>query len=168
MTTDVLKMCKEVESNVETEIQKLKWIAITVDGWTSTASDSYVMITGHWLTENFEMKQATLAVRPLRVRHTGVNLRDTVKQVLTKLKFSGSIINEKLRSKTRTIKIDGKKKKNKQKKTNDVAKPPFCSGTCLRHVSSIHFPAGIRVTKLKVTGSRGKSDDGSRSREKFC
>ena len=32
MTTDVLKMCKEVESNVETEIQKLKWIAITVDG----------------------------------------------------------------------------------------------------------------------------------------
>jgi hypothetical protein len=55
ITKRVLNVCHEVESNVRREIRQLQWLAITVDGWTSTASDSYIMVTGHWLCKTLCM-----------------------------------------------------------------------------------------------------------------
>lgn len=75
---EVGEICSQIEHNVREQIKKLKWLTITVDGWTSKGMDSYLMVTGHWLDDNFEVRQCCLSVRPMKVAHNSQNLRSTV------------------------------------------------------------------------------------------
>lgn len=45
-------------------------VAFTCDGWTSTATKGYLDITGHWLTEDFNMQSVVLRIRRMTA-HTG-------------------------------------------------------------------------------------------------
>ena len=74
----VSKLCSQIETNVREHMQRLRWLSITVDGWTSRGMDSYVMVTGHWLDENFQVRQCALNVRPLRTAHNSQTLRAEV------------------------------------------------------------------------------------------
>jgi hypothetical protein len=40
-------------------------ISITTDGWTSRAEDSYIGITAHWITPQWQMASVSLAVREI-------------------------------------------------------------------------------------------------------
>jgi hypothetical protein len=91
ITPYVLDLCDKVENTVRDHISKLQWLSLTMDGWTSRANTSFVMVTGHWI-EDFEMKQCALAVRPLKESHTAVNLREVVIEVLQNMKFEGEIV----------------------------------------------------------------------------
>lgn len=47
-------------------------VAITYDCWTSKAKHPYVAITGHWITEDAQMKRCCLLVQHLPGSHTGM------------------------------------------------------------------------------------------------
>lgn len=56
-------------------------IAITTDGWTSRAGDSFVAVTCHVLSEEFEPHNFVLACRSLRESHTASNLRSLLQGI---------------------------------------------------------------------------------------
>lgn len=56
-------------------------IAITTNGWTSRAGDSFVAVTCHVLSEEFEPHNFVLACRSLRESHTASNLRSLLQGI---------------------------------------------------------------------------------------
>ena len=58
-------------------------VAITTDGWTSRATESYVTITSPHIDENWEMKNYVLQTRSFSGSHTGSNIAELLKAAVT-------------------------------------------------------------------------------------
>ncbi len=58
-------------------------IAITCDHWTSCAVEGYLTVTGHFADENFTYHNRVLATRKTTERHTGINISQDLKSILT-------------------------------------------------------------------------------------
>ena len=58
-------------------------MAITTDGWTSRATESYVTITSCHISEEWCLKNYVLQTRSLPVSHTGINIANVIKQAIT-------------------------------------------------------------------------------------
>lgn len=58
----------------ETIQEGRSFIALTADIWTSLATEAYLGVTCHFITEDWKMKTLTLATMPLDERHTGANI----------------------------------------------------------------------------------------------
>lgn len=52
--------------------QNIFQVALTSDGWTSRATQSYVTVTSSYVNENWELVSNTLQTRPLDESHTGI------------------------------------------------------------------------------------------------
>lgn len=70
----------KVKKRILTDSNKAYFIAVTTDGWTSRAAQSYITITAHYIDDNFEIQNHTLQTRQLNSSHTAENLAE----VLTK------------------------------------------------------------------------------------
>jgi len=58
-------------------------IALTTDLWTGADHESYICLTGHYFTKNWELQRILLDIYLCTDRHTGENLADWIKQVLS-------------------------------------------------------------------------------------
>ncbi|XP_034147378.1 zinc finger BED domain-containing protein 4-like [Esox lucius] len=72
----------------ETIQEGRSFIALTTDIWTSLATETYLGVTCHFRTEDWNMKSLTLATMPLEERHTGVNIATWLEEVVTKFNIS--------------------------------------------------------------------------------
>ncbi|XP_060759497.1 E3 SUMO-protein ligase ZBED1-like [Neoarius graeffei] len=59
-------------------------LTLTADVWTSRATESYLGVSCHFLSEDWKMKTFNLATMPLEERHTGANIMTWMEEVLTK------------------------------------------------------------------------------------
>ncbi|KAK0134264.1 Zinc finger BED domain-containing protein 4 [Merluccius polli] len=59
-----------------------KRVAITVDGWTSCATDSYITITAHYVDDEWDLQSHILQTRVFNQSYTGVNLVALLQDVL--------------------------------------------------------------------------------------
>ena len=57
-------------------------VAITADIWTSIATDSYLIVTIHYLNEEWEMKSIVSGTLPLLESHTADNLATWIKEIV--------------------------------------------------------------------------------------
>ncbi|KAI4791001.1 hypothetical protein KUCAC02_034269, partial [Chaenocephalus aceratus] len=64
-------------------------IALTTDGWTSRATESYLTVTAHYITPdcNWNMQSHVLQTRPLYEQHTSTNLAEVLKEVVSEWKL---------------------------------------------------------------------------------
>ncbi len=53
------------KAKVEEGLSTAESIAITTDGWTSRATDSYMTITAHYITGNWQIANHVLQTRPV-------------------------------------------------------------------------------------------------------
>ena len=47
--------------------------AITTNGWTSRATESFITITAHYMTKDWSIANPVLQTQPLPIAHTGEN-----------------------------------------------------------------------------------------------
>lgn len=73
--TVIPKMYKETKGKVQELIDKCSAIAITADGWTSVATESYITMTGHFLNDDWDLKTVALQTRHCPEHHTAENLK---------------------------------------------------------------------------------------------
>ena len=72
----------KVRQGVVESMSRAQRVAITVDGWTSCATDSYITVTGHYVDEEWDLQSHVLQTRVFNQSHTGVNLAALLKDVL--------------------------------------------------------------------------------------
>jgi len=56
------------------------FLSLTMDIWTSTATESYITITAHYIDESWVLQAYVLQTLPFPERHTGVNIAEKLKR----------------------------------------------------------------------------------------
>lgn len=59
-------------------------LTLTADVWTSHATEAYLGVSCHFISEDWEMKTLNLATMPLEERHSGVNIMTWLEEVIAK------------------------------------------------------------------------------------
>lgn len=72
----------EAKAKVVDGLKKAENVAITTDGWTSRACQSYITVTAHVISTEWEMKSFVLQTRPLFESHTGTNIAEVLKAAI--------------------------------------------------------------------------------------
>ncbi|CAF4089715.1 unnamed protein product [Rotaria sordida] len=70
---------------MSTQLHDANFIAITTDFWSDRSSRSYICITGHWFTNNIDIKSKILVFAPFQDRHTAYNVSSEIEQHLKRL-----------------------------------------------------------------------------------
>jgi len=65
----VTEMYKNVEIRVKAMLSDATYVALTADYWTSLANDSYLGVTSHAISSNWELQSVALAVKVIEDRH---------------------------------------------------------------------------------------------------
>lgn len=79
---------ENVKSNIQATLSQADRVAITTDGWTSCANQSYVTITSHFIDSRWEMKNFVLQTRVLHEAHTGINIGNLLRDACTEWKIA--------------------------------------------------------------------------------
>ena len=64
----------KVRREIEESLHKAQRVAVTVDGWTSCATASYVTVTAHYIDDRWVLKNHVLQIRVFSEAPTGTNL----------------------------------------------------------------------------------------------
>ena len=64
------------------KLKELIFYSATTDMWTSAANDSYMTVTIHFITSDWELKSFCLETMPLFKDHTGQNIADAMVDIL--------------------------------------------------------------------------------------
>ncbi|XP_060569040.1 E3 SUMO-protein ligase ZBED1-like [Ruditapes philippinarum] len=90
----------ERESLVK-NLESVQSVSLTTDTWTSNATDSYMTITEHHLTDDWVMESKVLMTREMQERHTGENLANKLKDCVSEFGLEnkiGSIVHDNARN----------------------------------------------------------------------
>lgn len=74
MSAKVKEIIKEAPSS----------LSLTADVWTSRATEAYLGVSGHFITDDWQMKTLNLATMPLEDRHTAANIMTWMEEVIKK------------------------------------------------------------------------------------
>lgn len=80
------------------DLSFIDFISLTTDFWCDHSSRSYICITGHWFTDEMDLKSKVLIFTPFLDRHTSENISFELDKHLNSLNIS---------DKTTTITCDG-------------------------------------------------------------
>ena len=80
--TAVPQLYADVKHQVTEAISSANRAAITCDAWTSRATQSYVTLTGHHSSPDWEMVSHVLQTRAMLESHTGANIADLLRDVV--------------------------------------------------------------------------------------
>uniref|UniRef100_A0A668ALH7 BED-type domain-containing protein n=1 Tax=Myripristis murdjan TaxID=586833 RepID=A0A668ALH7_9TELE len=78
--TCIPELYAQVKRQVEKELANAERVALTTDAWTSCATESYVTITAHHITPDWQLKGHVLQTRVFKGSHTGKNIGALLKQ----------------------------------------------------------------------------------------
>ena len=70
---------------------RLHSVSLTTDTWTSVATESYITVTEHHLTDNWDMKSNVLCTRTMPERHTGENIANKLRSIVSEFDLDGKI-----------------------------------------------------------------------------
>jgi hypothetical protein len=83
VTNDLSKLFKHEQILIQRKLQNTpSKISFTFDGWTSTNQMSFLGVTAHWISENWDLKQITLDFHHLEGPHSGENLSKALINIL--------------------------------------------------------------------------------------
>ena len=72
--TVIPDLYQSTEQEVRERINAAEGMAITTDGWTSRATESFLTITAHFISDGWTLENVVLQTRPLHESHTGLNI----------------------------------------------------------------------------------------------
>lgn len=76
----VPRMYEEVKEVVKTSLGSAERVALTCDGWTSRATESYVTITSHHIDQEWKLISHVLQTRAMHESHTSSNIAELLKR----------------------------------------------------------------------------------------
>lgn len=79
------------KENVKRELEAVREVAVTADGWTSIAQDHYLTVTVHYIAEGV-MRQKTLHTRAVYVSQTGEAIAEEIGDILEEFGVRAKVV----------------------------------------------------------------------------
>ncbi len=86
-TTVIPKLYDETRGEIEKELSDTAHVALTTDGWTSRATESFLTVTAHCITSEWEMRSCVLQTRPIYESHTSEHLSEMLTDAVAEWKL---------------------------------------------------------------------------------
>ncbi|CAH1107682.1 unnamed protein product [Psylliodes chrysocephalus] len=90
--THLPALYEETLKNVQREIGDVKSVTLTTDCWTSVSTESYMAVTVHFISNNFQTKSILLDCIHLPQSHTSENLAKELKQIVVSWGLQNQIL----------------------------------------------------------------------------
>uniref|UniRef100_A0A8C4GH43 Zinc finger BED domain-containing protein 1 n=1 Tax=Dicentrarchus labrax TaxID=13489 RepID=A0A8C4GH43_DICLA len=87
--THIPALYNKVRREIVESLSNAQRVAITVDGWTSCAIQSYIIVTAHYIDDEWSMKTPVLQTRAFNEEHKGENLAALLRDVCCEWKIEG-------------------------------------------------------------------------------
>ncbi|XP_050516425.1 E3 SUMO-protein ligase ZBED1-like [Diabrotica virgifera virgifera] len=73
----------DISNKLQDILRNIDFVAITCDGWTSRAMESYVTVTCHYVDEHFKLNVVVLSTKALTngIHHTAENIAETLLEI---------------------------------------------------------------------------------------
>uniref|UniRef100_A0A1A8H4B8 BED-type domain-containing protein n=1 Tax=Nothobranchius korthausae TaxID=1143690 RepID=A0A1A8H4B8_9TELE len=78
----------ETKAKILTSMSKANLVAITCDSWTSVATESYITVTAHYMSEDWQIISHVLQTRAVYESHTGAHLAELLSDVVSEWQLS--------------------------------------------------------------------------------
>ncbi|XP_041830825.1 E3 SUMO-protein ligase ZBED1-like [Melanotaenia boesemani] len=127
----------EIKRSVKECLKNADCVALTTDGWTSRATQSYITITAHVINEKWESKSFVLQTRELSESHTGVNIAHVLRNALTEWELTRP---------QRTIACVTDNASNMDIAVRESGLHPHIK--CLAHVINLASKRGLAVSRV--------------------
>ena len=82
MTALLFEMQSEIRSRLMEELSAVEAVALTTHFWTSSAVDSYLGVTCHYISPQWEMCSRVLQTKEVPESHTADNVADRLSEVV--------------------------------------------------------------------------------------
>lgn len=73
-------------------LSQIKYVGITTDIWTSSANESYIGVSCHFINEYFEIKTVNLRTKQLSDNHTAENIAECLHKIFEEFKIHNKIV----------------------------------------------------------------------------
>ena len=81
-----------VKNKIQEEINSATYLSFMPNCWTATiANKSFLSLTAHWITDDYELKSAILRVSPFDVSHSAQNISECLKDTMQQFNISHKI-----------------------------------------------------------------------------
>ena len=70
------ELYRETKTRVQADLEQAMSAALTSDGWTSCATESFSTVTAHFINNDWGMVEYVLQTRPMNEAHTASNIAD--------------------------------------------------------------------------------------------
>ena len=70
----------------------VQYVAVTTDIWTSRATQAYITVTVHFLTDRWKMESKVLQTQEMPERHTGVHISERLLKASVEWKISDKVV----------------------------------------------------------------------------
>ena len=77
--TAILKLYSEDKEEVNKTLNLAEGVAITCDGWSSRSTESYMTITAHHITNEWQLLAHVIQTRAMHESHTRANVAEVLK-----------------------------------------------------------------------------------------
>ncbi|CAG9826077.1 unnamed protein product [Diabrotica balteata] len=74
-----------------TILNEIKYVGLTTDIWTSSANESYICLTCHFINKDWEIKKAVLKTKVMDTNNTSENIADCIRKILDEYKISDKV-----------------------------------------------------------------------------
>uniref|UniRef100_A0A8W8JNA5 DUF659 domain-containing protein n=1 Tax=Magallana gigas TaxID=29159 RepID=A0A8W8JNA5_MAGGI len=81
-------MYNRVKNDFQRSLMQAEQIAITTDGWTSRATESYLTVTSTHINKNWDLESYILQTRTMPENHTGENIAQGLKATMEEWNFN--------------------------------------------------------------------------------
>uniref|UniRef100_A0A8C9WTI1 HAT C-terminal dimerisation domain-containing protein n=1 Tax=Sander lucioperca TaxID=283035 RepID=A0A8C9WTI1_SANLU len=129
---------EQEKKKIVDELSRASSVALTTDGWTSRGTESYVTITAHFITADWEMRSLVLQTHPLYKSHTSTHLAQVLTQAVEEWKIK--------RPSTSNIPVTTDNAKNQINAVNEAGLGPQIG--CFAHVVNLASQKGISVNRM--------------------
>ncbi|KAL4104548.1 hypothetical protein QTP88_019843 [Uroleucon formosanum] len=72
-------------------LSSVSFVALTTDGWSSRAQESFISVTIHYINDNWELKNYTLCAEYIEERHSSENLAFMLEMVIAEWELDGEV-----------------------------------------------------------------------------
>lgn len=125
------EMRDDVTARLQAELGSAESVAVTTDHWTSHAMDSYLGVTVHFITGDWELVTRVLQVAEVRESHTAVNVAHDLQAVVEKWELES--------------KVAGCTTDNARNMVAALALLPWPRVPCIAHTLQLAVKEGLKV-----------------------
>ena len=87
LKNDIMNMYQNLKENLTTKLSNVNRISLTTDLWTSSNQTAFMVVSSHYITDDWKLKKRLISFKELPSPHTGLAISDQLISTMVEWKI---------------------------------------------------------------------------------